>query len=133
MTKEDAIRMVREVTNTYFPEINKIRLRITFDERTDFYMASGWVPFYYFLIIDKAILKYSETAFKGCLAHELAHIADLSSSNFFQRVKKMKIKEPTQEEREADMLVIEKDWAKNCSNFIKNTIRNMNPTTNRKA
>ncbi|HWV72878.1 MAG TPA: hypothetical protein VN040_14215 [Pseudosphingobacterium sp.] len=91
----------------HFPEIQKKRIKVHFVVKKDYYMAVNWIFFRYNLYIDKLALDFSETAFKGCAAHELAHIVEMSSHNFFARIMHIFFsKEDTAEERTADYFIV---------------------------
>lgn len=109
---------VIETIAKYFPEIKKGEVKIHYIYKSDFYMAMSWWITHYVLVIDKSTLKFSESAFKGCLAHELSHIIDFKKSNIITRFKKaFASTENTEEERAADLEVINRGLGKELLQF----------------
>lgn len=109
MDKKRALSILQEMLVQHFQEIQKKTIKVHFVEKEDYYMAIDWNFLGYNLYIDKLALNFSEAAFKGCLGHELAHIVDLSSRNFFDKIRSMFFnKEDTSEERAADYFIVSK-------------------------
>lgn len=71
----------------YFPELQDTYFEFVIVRNKDYYMAISKLPFKkkYTILIDEEILRFSLSAFKACLAHELCHIHHLKSLNFLQR------------------------------------------------
>jgi len=88
LKKDKASHIVSTTIATHFPELAGKKIIVSFVKNKDYYMACAWRFSGYILRIDTAILEFSDLAFKGCLAHELAHLFDLSSSNIISRTPK---------------------------------------------
>ena len=104
MSETKAENIIYTTASDYFPEIKVSRLRVDFVKGKDYYMAVA-ILFLYHLKIDKLSLKLSKSAFRGCVGHELAHIVLHQKTNIFKRIF---TGNETREERETDLLVIEK-------------------------
>lgn len=86
--------------------------------RQDYYMFVSW-----HLSIDKATLRFSPTAFRGCLVHELAHIVQHREH----------YPNTTHSKGTTDYYVVAMNWEKNCCSFIRNTTKNTSLTKPLKA
>lgn len=105
ITKEDAIRIAIDLRNSDFPEVSFSKKRVFFSKKKeDFYMAMLIFP--RLLIIDKSTLKFPVDAFKGCLAHEFAHISIIKRLSLFEKV--TYFFGILDKERSVDLLVLEK-------------------------
>ena len=84
-------------------------------------MAVRWLVFEYRIYIEKEILQFSEEAFSVCIAHELAHIVIETKKfflcDFWQFLTLSKVN--SDEERKADILVIERGLGKALLQFHK--------------
>jgi hypothetical protein len=105
MTQSEALQIIHQTVSEYFPEIKSDALTIKFVKNKDYYMAVNSI-FLHQIFIDKSALKLSMQAFRGCLAHELAHIVLTPKRGFFQNL--LSVFNDTKEERETDLFVIER-------------------------
>ena len=118
ITEETALTLGRELLANHFPEIKVGRVKFEFVKKQDYYMAVA-ILHHYYIKIDKSALKFSEKAFIGCLAHELAHIVIASKRNFLRKLIGLFIQSfgETKEERSADLIVVNKGLGEELLQF----------------
>jgi len=121
MDRNRAIKLIKELSEKYFPELGNEPHRVYFVSKVDYYMAVRWKIISYHLYINNQSLKFSEPAFKGCLAHELAHIKMDKELSFWKRVTiRFLNHDETQIERSADNIVVEKELGAELLQFHQN-------------
>lgn len=117
MTKELAKFLLAAMLRESYPEIRLRSVKVKFVEKRDYYMASQWQIFRTLLFIDKSILKYSETAFKGCLAHELAHVLENNNLLFKILTFRAKSLSEVEAERKADTIAVQRGFGTHLLQF----------------
>lgn len=95
-------QLLKDVIRSSFPEIKRTPV-VIFVDRDDLFMGVTKVFGIFILAVDKEALKMPEDAIKGCLAHELCHVANWKE----------------QSEREIDRMVINKGFAQELHAFLK--------------
>ena len=108
MNEAGALAIIQDTIKYRFPAINTRRTRVIFVRKKDYYMAVSFAPFSYRIMVDGTILRFSEIAFKGCLAHELCHILMVQRLSAFKRIKYFLFSGETEdEERLVDTMAVE--------------------------
>jgi hypothetical protein len=121
MNQSEAIHISNNLISTSFPELGhkRIRYRFVAGRHFDYYMAVRWVVFEYRIYLEKEILQFSSEAFTGCMAHELAHIIKSIKKpllvDFWEFLTRSK--NENSEERDADILVVERGLGKALLQF----------------
>ncbi len=116
MQQKNARHIIRQTISQHFPELKIKIIRIIFRKGKDYYMRVGFLCWTYWLFIDEDSLQFSETAFKGCLAHELIHIKHHGFTALLKWL--LSLTKETEIERETDRLVItEKGMGKELLQF----------------
>lgn len=109
ITEARANQLILEVL-TNFPELNLVIIKIKFVKGRDYYMATSRRLINYGLNIDTIATTFSESAFKGLIAHELAHILLMRKSFFLPF---------SDEERICDKIAVARGYGNNLLAFHK--------------
>ena len=122
LTQNEAIQIAKTVIANNFPELASKRIKYVFvaGKEHGYYMAVQWLIIGYRIYIEKRILKFSPEAFTGCLAHELAHLVLDSRESLWGRLWAIatgKSSDETAEERNADLLAIDRGFGKALLQF----------------
>lgn len=109
ITTTQVLEIASGLISQYFPELKGKRLDFAFVSGKDYYMAAAKGIFCHRIYIDSVVLAFSVKAFKGCLAHEFAHVVALSKVSYIKAyMQPQDQKSIAMEERAADTLVIER-------------------------
>lgn len=104
ITKGKAFDILDELLRRNFPEIKKRNLKLAFVKKQDYYMVVSWCITHFRIAIDNEIRKFSDVAFAGCLAYELAHVCDLQESNIPRRAVRLFVFSESEEKEKGALI-----------------------------
>jgi len=120
ISESEAIKIAETLISKGFPELASKSIKYLFVSGKDhhYYMATKRL-FGCTIFIENEIRQFSPKAFKGCLAHEFAHIVIDDNKSVLQFFKEFINYEAHKslDERNADMLVIQRGFGENLYQF----------------
>jgi beta-lactamase regulating signal transducer with metallopeptidase domain len=125
-------KIVNQLVKKSFPELNNERIKIILF--SNFKNSAAAVDLmYYKIILVNSKKRYTDSALKGLFAHELSHFSIITNMNFFDKLSyflfwtfSKKIKSDF--ERKADILAIEKGYAKDLIALKNEAFKGKNKT-----
>jgi len=120
-------KIVKELTRKSFPELENVKVKVHESDNKQFKSDSADVYYFFFywrIRLGKKLRKYPKKYIVAILSHELCHISIFQKRNFIKKIiffyfllflKKFRVAE----ERNAELLEIQKGYGKELSAFRK--------------